>query len=545
MYIPEDIDDILRNRENEVLEFKEAKNNFDSRERSDYCAAISNAGGGRLLLGVSDDGKIVGTNVYQGAINKIPQEVYQQIDITVVVEEVPHSKGRVVIFDIPPRPVGQRVRSKGGKYTYPIRRGESLGEMNDATTRKILNEIQPDFSAGIVEHLTIDNLDEKAIEDFKKRMAEKTGNHTLINSSTEQILQDAELMRGGKLTLACLILLGKKEKIAELLPQDEIIYEWRSTPEQIHHDFRVAWRAPYFVVYDDIWQTIHARNLRTPYQDGFIQQEVLAFDEKSCREAVNNAVAHRDYSISGRSIFIYASPQSFAVVSPGGFPQYITPKNILKAAPHWRNRLIAEAFERTKLVEKSGQGIDVIFEAAIRQGKGFPDFEGTDAHTVRINIPAKVKDAEFVRFLEKIMNEKQVSFSFDEIYELEMLREQKVVANPQHKEKFLKLGIVEKIGKTSGTKYMLSHKYYSYEEKPGVYTRIKGISREKNKELILNHIQREGRGIKKDFIDAFPELKVSDISNLLQELKEEGKIERVGSERAGFWQLKAAEKVVD
>ena len=202
-----------------------------------------------------------------------------------------------------------------------------------------------------------------------------------------------------------------------------------------HHDFRISWRTPYFVVYDDIWQTINARNLRTPYQEGFIQQEVLAFDEKSCREAVNNAVAHRDYSISGRSIFIYASPQSFAVVSPGGFPQHITPENILKAAPHWRNRLIAEAFERTKLVEKSGQGMDVIFDATIRHGKGLPDFIGTDVHTVRINIPAKVKDAEFVKFFEKIMKEKQIGFSFDEIYELEMLREQKIVANLQHKGK--------------------------------------------------------------------------------------------------------------
>jgi len=381
-----------------------------------------------------------------------------------------------------------------------MRKGESLVEMDNETMRAILNEIQPDFSSSIIENLAISDLDDRAVGDFKKRMAEKTGNRALINSPTAQILQDAELMRGGKFTLASLLLLGKKEKIAELLPQAEIIYEWRSTPEQIHHDFRVSWRVPYFAVYDDIWQTIQARNLRTPYQEGFIQQEVLAFDEKSCREAVNNAVAHRDYSISGRSIIIYASPQFFAVVSPGGFPQHITPENILKAAPHWRNRLIAEAFERTKLVERSGQGMDVIFEAAIRQGKGLPDFKGTDAHTVRINIPAKVKDAEFVRFLEKIVNEKQVSFSFDEIYELEMLREQKVVANPQHKEKFLKLGIVEKIGKTSGTKYMLSHKYYSYEEKPGIYTRIKGISREKKKELILNHIQREGQGIKKDFM---------------------------------------------
>lgn len=536
MYLPEDIDDILQNQESENLEIKEARSDFDSRERSDYCAVLANMGGGKLLLGVLDNREIVGTTVYQGTINKISQQVYERIGITISVEEVRHLKGRVVIFDVPPRPVGQRVRSDG-HYTYPIRRGESLGEMDDATTREILNEIQPDFSSRFIENLAIDDLDERAVSDFKKRMAEKTGNHTLIDSSTSQILQDAELMRGGKLTLACLILLGKKEKIGELLPQSEIIYEWRTTPEQIHHEFRVTWRAPYFVIYDDIWQTIHARNLRTPYQEGFIQQEVLAFDEKSCREAVNNAVAHRDYSISGRSIFIYASPQSFAVVSPGGFPQHITPENILKAAPHWRNRLIAEAFERTKLVEKSGQGMDIIFDATIRHGKGLPDFIGTDAHTVRINIPAKVKDAEFVRFLEKIANEKQIAFSFGEIYELEMLREQRAVANPQHKEKFLKLGIVEKIGKTSGTKYMLSHRYYSYEEKPGAYTRIRGLTREHKKQLILAHIERESSGQMRDFIDAFPELKRSDINNLLQELKHDNLIYLEGKTRTGVWKL--------
>ena len=537
MYLPEDIDDIIQNTENAVLEFKEARGNFSDGDRSDYCAAIANMGGGKLLLGITNGREVVGTNVYQGTINQIPQQVYQQIDITVAIEEVEHPKGRVVIFDIPPRPVGQRVKSKGGKYTYPIRRGESLGEMDDATTKEILNEVQPDFSSNIVENLTINDLDDRAVSDFKKRMAEKTGNQMLINSSTTQILKDAEIMRGGKLTLACLILLGKKDKIAELLPQAEIIYEWRSTVEQIHHDFRISWKAPYFIVYDEIWKTINARNLRTPYQEGFIQQEVLAYDERSCREAVNNAVAHRDYSISGRSIFIYASPQSFAVVSPGGFPQHITPENILKAAPHWRNRLIAEAFERTKLVEKSGQGMDVIFDATIRHGKGLPDFKGTDAHTVRINIPAKVKDTEFIRFLEKIVAEKQVGFSFDEIYELELLREQKVVANPQHKEKFLKLGIVEKIGKTSGTKYMLFHKYYSYDEKPGIYTRIKGLTREHKKQLILEHIKREGHGKMHEFADIFPELKPSDITNFLQELKREGLIFVEGKTNNAVWKL--------
>lgn len=535
MYLPEDIDDILENREHAVLEFKEARNNFDSRERSDYCAAIANSGGGKLLLGVTNSRVIVGTIVYTGTISKVPHDVYQKIGITVLVEEVSHTRGRVVIFDVPPRPVGQRVKSDG-HYKYPIRVGESIVEMDDENTRTILNEVQPDFSAGVIERLAINDLDENAVANFRKRRVEKTGNSGLKTVALEHILNDAELMRDGKINYASLILLGKVEKISELLTQSEIIYEWRSTSQQIHHDFRTSWKAPYFAIYDEIWQTINARNLRTPYQEGFVQQEVLAFDEKSCREAVNNAVAHRDYSIGGRSIIIRASPDAFTVISPGGFPKDITPENVLEAPPHWRNRLIAEAFERTNLVERSGQGIDNIFEASIRQGKGLPDFQGTDNSTVQINIPAKVKDAEFIKFLEKVANERQINFSFSEIYELERLRVEKLLPLLIHKEKFLRLGIIERVGKTSGIKYMLSRRYYTYEERPGLYTRIKGITREHKKELILRHL-RTNKGLKGDFVDAFPELSEKDISNILQELKEEGKIRHVGSRKTGYWEL--------
>ncbi len=537
MYLPEDIDDILnRGEEGEVLEFKEAKSNFDSRDRSDYCAAIANMGGGKLLLGITNDKEVVGTSVYQGTENKIPQEVYQQIGISVAIEEVRHPKGRVVVFDIPSRPVGQRVRSYG-RYTYPVRRGEAIGEMDDDTTRKILNEVEPDFSSSIVEGLKLEDLDEAAVENFRKRRSEKTGNRGLLEAPIIQVLADAELVRDKKLTFACLLLLGKKEKISELSPQVEIIYEWRNDPEQIHHDFRMRWRAPYFSIYDEIWNTISARNIRVPYQEGFIQQEVLAFDEKACREAINNAVAHRDYSIGGRSVIIHASPVSFTVISPGGFPNEITPENILNAQPHWRNRLIAEAFERTMLVERSGQGIDSIFETTIRQGKGLPNFNGTDVSTVQINVPAKVQDTEFVKFLEKVANEKQVSFSFDEIFELEKLRERKIMPILHHKEKFLKLGVIEKIGKTSGTKYILSHRYYSHGEKPGIYTRIKGLTREHKKQLILEHIKREGHGKMHEFIDIFPELKPSDITNFLQELKREKLVYVEGKTNNAVWKL--------
>lgn len=538
MYTPEDIDEILRNfREGEVLEFKSARGNFSDRDRADYCAAIANMGGGKLLLGVTDDRKIVGTAVYQGTINKVPNEVFKAIGVTVVVEDVPHADGRVVVFDIPSRPRGEPVHSSGD-YAYPIRRGESLGEMDKEELRDILNEVQPDFSASLVPELSLEDLDLVAIGNFRKLRAEKIGNPRILTEPLERVLTDAGLVIDGQCTFACLVLLGKAEKIRQLAPQSEIIFEWRAQEGKTAHDSRKTWTEPFFAIYDEIWKTIDARNVRVPYQEGFIQHEIFAFDEKACREAVNNAVMHRDYTVTQASIFIHASPEKFSVTSPGGLLPGITLENIRDKSA-WRNRRIADALEHTKLVERSGQGIDAIFGISIEQGKGSPDFNGTDAYGVRINIPAMVQDLEFVRFLEMIANEKQITLSLDEMIELERVRERGALSDLKFKDALLNLGIIEKVGKTKGTKYILSHHYYKYEKRPGEYTRIKGLTREKKKQIILDHIERENGAHVQEFVEAFPELKRNDINNLLQELKRDKKIFFDGKpkSRTGKWKL--------
>jgi ATP-dependent DNA helicase RecG len=536
MYTPQDIDDILEHfREGEVLEFKTAERGFSKEHRSDYCAAIANMGGGKLLLGVTNDRKVSGTSCYEGRINQIPQEVYQNIGITVAVQEVDHPNGRVVIFDIPKRSTGKPVRSNG-EYTYPIRRGESLGEMDEDMFRSVINELTPDFSASIVDGFPLNDLDLVAVENFRKLRSAKTENPRVLTEPIEQVLADAGLLIDGKCTFACLVLLGKSEKIKRLAPQSEIIFEWRSDAGKIPHDFRKTWTGPYFANYDEIWEAINARNVRVPYQEGFIQHEIFAFDEKACREAVNNAVTHRDYMITTGSIFIHASPERFSVTSPGGLLPQITLENIREKSA-WRNRTIADALEHTKLVERSGQGIDDIFEISIEQGKGIPDFDGTDAYQLCINIPAIVRDLSFVKFLETVVNEKGVILSLDEMIELERLREQGADVDIAFKEKFLKFGIVEKIGKTSGTKYILSHRYYKHENKLGKYTRLKGLSRESRKELILKHIEREGKGNMSEFMEAFPDLKRSDISNILDEMKKDEEIYFDGKTRRGVWKV--------
>lgn len=140
-------------------------------------------------------------------------------------------------------------------------------------------------------------------------------------------------------------------------------------------------------------------------------------------------------------------------------------------------------------------------------------------------------------FIEKITRERQIILSFDEIYELEKIRDHQPVTEIEYKKKFLDIGIIERVGKTSGAKYILSHKYYTHEGKIGEHTRLRGISREKCKTLILEHLKKN-KGYLHDLCVIFPELKRMDISNLLQELKTDDEIEHVGSKRKGYWKLK-------
>ena len=281
--------------------------------------------------------------------------------------------------------------------------------------------------------------------------------------------------------------------------------------------------------------------MRIPFQQGFFQREIWAFDEKSIREAVHNAVIHRDYSINGRSVFIKASPQEFIIESPGGFFHPVTIDNCL-TEKSWRNRLLAETLEKIGLVERSSQGLDDIFEQTIRDGKGRPDLSQSNPYAVILTIPARVKDKDFILYLERISNNRQIYLSFEEICELERIREEKKVSTFEFKNKFLQLGIIKAIGKTRGTKYMLSQKYYETIDETGKHTRLKGLTRSHIKELILKHINDGKKCTVNNLVNAFPEYKPQDLSNILQELKRKGKVQFIGSRRAGYWGVKNKKK---
>lgn len=520
------------------LEFKKAENNFNKKkDLPDYCAALANEGGGKLILGISDSREISGTQAFMGTVNTLSHELLNSIGIRVDIEEKYYKEKRILIFHIPSRSTGAIIKSTGN-YKYPMRAGSSLVEMTQNKIKEILNEIESDFSSQIVNGFSLSDIDSEAINNFKKLWAQKQDKEEYLMFSIEKTLRAIGVLTDEGLNNAGLILFGKKEKINEIIPGAEIIFEWRQS-KKIRHDFRIDWRDPFFKIYNEIWNIINARNLRFPYHEGFIQREVFAFNKESVREALANAIAHRDYTIQSSSIFIKAMPEKISIQSPGGFIKGVNQENVLEKS-EWRNRRIAEIFQIAGLVERSGQGMDMIFDNTIREGKGLPDFLGTDSNSVVLNIPAEVKDENFIIFLEKIINQSQIALSFEEILELEKIREKQEIYNLEFRKKFLELSLIENIGKGRGSKYILSRKYYEYEGKLWKHTQLVGASRDEKKLLILKHLEKVGKvgAQRSDFHNIFTEnITKKEMDNILQELRRDNKIVARGKGLSSYWFL--------
>lgn len=202
-------------------------------------------------------------------------------------------------------------------------------------------------------------------------------------------------------------------------------------------------------------------------------------------------------------------------------PFGITLDNILDRQKP-RNRLIAEIFTRCGLVERSGQGMNLIFEEAIRQSKPIPDFARTDQYQVGLTLFGTVEDPAFVRFVEKVGKETTVQFSTHDWLLLAMVaregRVPKILRDrTQH---MLDLGLIERVGK----KYMLSRGYYAFVGQKAVYTRKKGLDREQNLNLLLKHIKDNSASgcPKEELLQVLPALPETGVRSLLQILKRRG-----------------------
>ena len=529
------MDKLLASKEGEHIEFKEAKKNFHSEALVKYCAALANEGGGDIILGVTDKRprKIVGSQAFKQP-ERTRSGLIEQLHLNIDFSIVNHPDGRVLIFHIPAHPIGNPVKYKG---VYWSREGDSLVAMSEDRLRSIFSEAGHDFSADICDSATMDDLDVEAIENFRKRWTKKSGNQGLETLTHKQLLSDAEVLVNESLTYSALILFGTRKALGKYLAQAEVIFEYRASDSSGPAQQREEFHRGFFSFYDKLWDLINLRNDIQHFQSGLFVLDIPTFSERVVREAVLNAVSHRDYQLSG-SVFIRQFPRRLMLESPGGFPLGITEQNILdRQLP--RNRRIADIFAKCGLVERSGQGMNLMFELSIQQSKATPSFTGTDQYQVVLNLDGKVQDPHFLQFLEKVGRETLDIFSTADFLLLDHIhRGNKIPDVLQNRlQALVDKGIIERFGRGRGIKYILSRRYYKMIDEKGVYTRKKGLDRETNKTLLLKHIKenKDGGSRLKELMQVLPALTMSQVQKLIAELKREEKIYKIGATSAALW----------
>lgn len=534
----------LQAQEGEHLEFKEAKRHFSFEDLAKYCCALANEGGGKVFLGITDrrPRAVVGTEAFP-QIEDTRRSLMERIPLRIEVQEVAHPQGRVLIFDIPGRPIGTPLRYAD---IYWSRQADRLVAMSEEKLRRIFAEAGHDFSADICPKADLGDLDPNAVENFRHRWMEKSKNGVLATLRPEQLLRDAEVLSDEGVSYAALVLFGTHAALGRLLGQAEVVFEYRSSEASGPAQQRKEYRQGFFGFYDDLWNTINLRNDIQHYQDGLFVFDIPTFAERSVREVVLNAVSHRSYQLGG-SVFVRQYPRRLVVESPGGFPVGITSENVLdRQSP--RNRRIADVFAKCGLVERSGQGMNLMFEQSIRQGKSQPDFTGTDAYQVVLTLYGEVRDPRFVQFLEKIGRETLASFDTHDFLVLDLIHKEEPVpvASQPRLRRLAEMGVVESVGRGKGTRYLLSRRFYAMIGRTGAYTRRRGLDRDTHKALLLAHLREHPAGSPlAELQHVLPQLSVRVIQTLLYALRTEGQVHLVGARRWARWQIAKDEKGVN
>lgn len=533
---PEQFQQWLTEPEGTRLEFKEAKARYDFEKLLQYCVALANEGGGKIVLGVTDrrPRAVVGTAAFDEP-GRTEAGLHQRLSHRIPVEELKLPEGRVLIVHVPARLPGTAWQVDG---RYLKRAGDDVASLGDAELKVIFAETGPDFSAEVCPAAQLADLSAAAVATFRARWAQKTRDERKADWGDAETLTNAELLVDGGVTYAALILFGTRPALGRHLAQAELVFEYRVSEASGPAAQREEYREGFFTWQDALWTLINLRNERTPYRDGLFLMDVPTFDEVQVREALLNAVAHRDYRLGG-SVFVRQFAQRLEVVSPGGFPPGITVANVLdQQSP--RNRRLAEALARCGLIERSGQGMNLMFERAIRQGKPLPDLTGTSAHEVRLCLNGVVSDPAFVRFMERLGDEALRSFSTHDFLVLDCLHREQPLPEALRARlpRLLEMGAVESHGgRGKGARYMLARRLYEALGATGVYTRKKGLDRDTNKALLLQHIRRNAaHGARMaEFKQVLPSLGRGQIQALVQELANEGQVRLSGRTKAARW----------
>ena len=527
-----------------TVEFKgEERGALSDRDIYETVVCLANADGGTLLLGVEDDGRITGARPRHGATTdstKLQAAIFNNTEprINTRVSVISAPEGPVIAIEVDRYPdicatrAGvclRRAMGARGPECIPFYAHVHVGR------RSTLGLL--DFSAQPCQGARLEDLDPLALERLRRTIERLHGDPSLPGLSDLDMAKALQLVEttpeGLMPNLAGILLVGREGSLRRYVATHEAAFQVMDARGDVRvNDF---FRAPLLATIDEIQARFDARLEEEEVMIGMFRLPIPEYGRVAFREAMLNALLHRDFSQMG-TVFIQQHHDHLLIANPGGLPEGITLQNILVHEPKPRNARLYEAAKRIGLVEKTGRGVDKIFHDQLRLGRPAPDYSRTDASGVRVVLRGGKANLDFARFVYERDTSGQ-PLTLDELLILnsvfyECRTDATSAARAIQKgdaeargvlEGLHERGLLEAKGEKRGRVYHLSAGLYRRLSRPEGYVRAHDIDRLRQEGLVMGFVQAHGRITRGEVVRLLG-ITPDQARRLLERMKESGKL---------------------
>lgn len=526
------------------IEFKSDLKCYPDHDLIEEIVGMTNTVGGVLFLGVEDNGTITGVHKkHKDAIGvtalianstvppiAVRAEVITEEDKEVLKIEIPRSRG--VISTASGKMLRRRIKLDGLPEIIPMYSYEIPSRLTELGML--------DYSAQPLAGATLEDLDPTQRVRLRRIIQNRQGGEkTLLALPDDELDIALRLVTevGGNFvpTVAGMLLLGKEERIAELMPTAKSSFQvLEGTAVRMNEDSC----KPLLELFENYETFLKAWNPERETEYGLFRIPVPEFDWSAFREGLVNAFCHRDYTMLG-AVRVLIDDEGMIISNPGGFIDGVNLKNLLTVEPHGRNPALADAMKRIGLAEKTGRGIDRIFEGSIVFGRPWPDYSESTSRTVKLFIQRAKADLAFAKLVADEQNRQGKPLSIytlmilsvlnferrstvDRIVEFTNLSENKVRSAI---ESMLELGLIEAAGKGKDRTYILGKKIYRENKKAIQYVRQTDIDSIRYPELVMKLAETQNGIITKQGVIELLKVTPAQAYAVIKKLQQAGKLE--------------------
>lgn len=544
-----------------TVEFKSDRKRLSDVELVEAVVCLANADGGDLWLGVEDDGTPTGLHpdhlMLTGLAGMVAARTSPSVSVTVSSVET----GGVAVARISVPKAHGEVATQGGVYLRRRIKHDGTPECvpmlpHDRVSRASSFGIL-DVSAQPVAGATLADFDPLERERLRQAVQQYGGDRVLLELDDEALDGALGLTArqpdGSRLpTLTGLLLVGRESSLQQWVPTHEFAFQVLAQQSVKFNEFR---RYPLLKAVDWLETNFRPYNPEDELQVGLFRVPVPMVDMGAFREAVANALIHRDYHRLG-AVHIRLEDDALVVSNPGGLVDGVTLSNLLVTEPRPRNRALADAMKRIGVVERSGRGVDTIYRGMLKFGRSAPDYRRTDAQNVVLRMPTEPADLEFRRMVVDEERRRNSELPIDSLIALGALRQLKrlsaeelaeriqrdVASAKRTLEALTEAGFVEAHGATRGRTYMLSAAVYGAVADKAAYTRQAGFAPIQNEQMVLSYVRQHGR-IKRAEAMELCRLSEGQIKALLKRMCKADLLVLEGAGPASFYRIGASNRM--